>query len=113
MIPARSLVISKKINAEEIKTGKVIIFNDQNNKRVTAHRTVETKEGGYTTRGDANEYQDRYVVQPMDIIGAVIGVFPLGNFVAISLQVVFLVLALIFGMLLKQFLLFIKYGVFR
>jgi len=110
-IPASSLIISKKISYDQVKAGKVIIFNDQNTKRVTAHRVVENKEGNYVTKGDANEYQDRLVVHPVDMIGEVMGVFPLGDFVTVGLQVVFLALALILGMLLKQFLLFLKHGI--
>ena len=110
LIPAGSIVLSTKIAADEIKVGKVILFNDQNNKRVTAHRVMEISEGWYVTKGDANTYQDRYLVNSADVIGAVLAVFPLVDPVIVIVQLTYLALTLVLGILLKRFLLFLKHG---
>lgn len=111
LIPARSLIVSKKISVDEVKEGKVVIFNDENNKRVTAHRVMEIQDGRYITRGDSNTYSDRYLVKSTDILGQVMGIFPIIDPVFIIIQLIFLVLMSALGILLKRFLLFLKHGI--
>lgn len=113
VISAKSLVISKKINVDGVEVGKVIIFNDQENKRITAHRIVAFQEDQYITKGDTNTYKDRYLVKPEDILGQVVVVFPIISLVNIFLQLAFLAPAFTLGVLIRRFLLFlVKYGFF-
>ncbi|MFA5776516.1 MAG: signal peptidase I [Patescibacteria group bacterium] len=111
LIPTRSFIISKKIGVNEVKKEKVIIFNDQNNKRITAHRVVEIQDGRYVTKGDSNTYGDRYLVKSEDILGQVVGIFPIIDSLYLGMHLIFLVLVLALGVLTKRFLLFLKHGI--
>ena len=111
LISTKSLIVSKTISVDKVEKGKVIVFNDQNNKRVTAHRVVEIQDGRYVTKGDANDNKDRYLVKPADILGQVVGIFPMIDPLSVIIQIAFLVLVLALGILLKRFLLFLKHGI--
>lgn len=111
LIPARSLIVSKRISVDDVNKGKVIIFNDQNNKRVTAHRVVEIQDNRYVTKGDGNTYSDRYLVKSEDILGQVVGIFPIIDPLYLGIHLLFLVSVLALGILLKRFLLFLKHGI--
>ena len=110
LIPAGSLVVSKSINFDNVKKGKVIVFNNQDNRRVTTHRVVEIQDGQYVTKGDANSYNDRYLVTPADVMGEVMGVFPTTDPMSTTIQLAFLFLVLGLGILLNRFLLCLKHG---
>jgi len=111
VIPANSFVISKKISAHDVKPGLVIIFSDQNNNRITAHRVVEIQDGRYVTKGDKNTSSDRYLVRSGDVLGQVVGVFPTIDPLYLGTHLLFLVLMLALGVLLKRFLLCLRHGV--
>ncbi len=78
-IPVDSLIIVKRTAAEEIREGDVISFysNDPTlGGAVNTHRFVRiTDENGeitFTTKGDANNIEDRYPVSARDMIGVVV-----------------------------------------
>ena len=110
-IPSKSIIISKIIRTDEIKAGAVIIFNDESNKRVAAHRVVEIREGRYVTKGDANDNKDRCLVKSEDVIGRVVGIFPIVDPLYFGAQLIFLVLMLVLGVLTKRFLLCLKHDI--
>jgi signal peptidase len=70
-IPVGSIVVVKKVNAEDVKVGDVIAFETGESR--TMHRVVEkVVEGGsfyFRTKGDANEDPDPWIVKPQDVLG--------------------------------------------
>jgi signal peptidase I len=110
-IPSGSLVISRGISSASVGVGRVILYKDGHSKRVTAHRIIRYRDGSYLTQGDANTYPDRYLVQPDDILGEVLVVIHFGSFLLCSVQLLFILLAGVLGILMRRFLVFfIKYG---
>lgn len=110
-IPANSVVFSMKVGASEVKEGMILIFNNGDDSRITAHRMVWIQEGKYVTRGDGNEYNDRYLVRSTDILGVVVGVFPVSGPISLVSQLGFLCSVFILGVLTRRFLLCLKYGI--
>lgn len=110
LIPTGSVVLSKKLAGDERTVGSVIVFDDVDNNRITAHRVVEVQADGFVTRGDANEYRDRYLVKPQDIIGRVVGVFPLSSPSSVLFQAIFCLLFLQLGVTHRKFLVFLRHG---
>lgn len=110
VIPTKSIIISKKLAVNQIKPGLAIVFTDQENSRVTAHRVVEQIDGKYITRGDANDYQDRYLVKSADLLGQVVGVIPVMTLPVILLQLLLVALLYFLGVTHRRFLLFLKHG---
>lgn len=107
LIPIRSFVVSYRKGIDTVKLGQVIIFNDRDNKRTTAHRVVNMEKQTYITKGDANTYSDRYVVKSEDVLGRVAAVIPLESILSILTHVIFLVLVFTLGVLTRRFLLFL------
>ncbi len=110
LIPTGSIVFSKVIPSDQVGPGTVLVFNDAENKRITAHRVVEVQADGFVTQGDANRYRDRYLVKPQDIVGRVVGVFPMLGILPVVLQAVFCLLFLHLGVIHRRFLLFLRHG---
>jgi len=110
LIPTKSVVLSTKFAGDKADIGTVLVFNDADNNRITAHRVVEVQTDGFVTQGDANEYRDRYLVKLQDIVGRVVGVFPLSGVLPVLLQVAFCLLFLQLGVIHRKFLVFLKHG---
>jgi signal peptidase I len=104
LIPAGSVILSRKTDSESLSIGKVLVFVDQNTKYITAHRLVEISNGQYTTKGDRNSYADPHPVILQDILGQVIAVVPIVNALSVVLQLLFLVVILLTGATMKIFL---------
>lgn len=58
-----------------IAVGDVITF-DRGSDVSTTHRVVDVVDGAYQTKGDANENVDAWLVQPDQVLGRVVFVFP-------------------------------------
>jgi signal peptidase len=112
LIPAKSVVVSRRVGTDGPRTGAVIIFNSPDNKRVTVHRIIEFTDDRYVTKGDVNNYPDRYLVRSANILGEVIAICPIVGYTAITIQMIYLALTLVLGILLRRFLLFLKHGIF-
>lgn len=110
LIPTGSVVFSKAVPNDQVVAGTVLVFNDAENYRITAHRVVEIQADGFVTQGDANEYRDRYLVKSQDIVGRVVGVFPLPGIFPALLQGAFCLLFLQLGVIHRRFLLFLRHG---
>ena len=75
-INSGDLIITKKVNANEIKEGDVITFFDPegNGSSVVTHRVIKLEfEGdkltGFRTQGDNNDIEDRLTVPAENLIG--------------------------------------------
>lgn len=110
LISVNSLIISKNFQGGDIRVGTVVVFNDKENGRITSHRVNEVTQEGLITKGDANNFKDRYVVKQEDVLGQVIGVIPFTTIWLSALQLVFSILLYFLGVLSRYFLLFLKYG---
>lgn len=78
-IKVGSVVFTKSF--EDYKIGNVITFN-RGNLSIT-HRIAGLKNGGYVTKGDANEAADREIVYKSNVVGRDVFIVPfLGKFVA-------------------------------
>jgi signal peptidase len=77
-IPVGSIVVVKKVNAEDVEVGDVIAF--QTGESGTMHRVVEkvVEDGSFyfRTKGDANEDPDPWIVKPEDVSGALMLTIP-------------------------------------
>lgn len=73
-INVNDLVIYKE--KDNYQVGDVVIFENFGGKSLTTHRIVGIAEDGFITRGDANNTEDLYHVNPVDIFGAVWLVIP-------------------------------------
>jgi len=110
LIPTKSVVLAKKTSGGQVTAGTVLVFSDADNNRITAHRVVEVQTDGFVTQGDANEYRDRYLVKPQDIVGRVVAVFPMSGVLPTLLQVIFCLLLLELGVIHRKFLVFLRHG---
>lgn len=59
---------------EKYEVNDVIMFKQ--GKLPTTHRIVGEQDGGFVTKGDANNTIDRYLVEPNQVIGSVVHCFP-------------------------------------
>ncbi|MGN0322238.1 MAG: signal peptidase I [Oliverpabstia sp.] len=88
-IETDSLILVKGIDPSEIKEDDIISFYSQDPSHggaVNTHRVISVEQDGelwyYTTKGDANQIADKYIVTSNDLIGKVIFTsHPLGLFV--------------------------------
>lgn len=95
-INVNDVLITKKVNKDEIKTGDVITFIK--NGEVITHRITQIDENGeYTTKGDNNNIEDSFTINYDNIEGKHILTIPyLGRIVEIlDNKIVFLIITLI------------------
>lgn len=95
-ISINDVVIAKKVEKKEIKTGDVITFLQ--NGEVITHRITQIDENGdYTTKGDNNNIEDTFKITYENIEGKHILTIPyLGKIVQIlDNKIVFLIITLI------------------
>ena len=64
------VVVIKKVEEVDIKVGDVVTFGKNSSKVFTTHRVYEIVEGGFITKGDANETTDE-MISYSDIQGKV------------------------------------------
>ena len=88
-IETDSLILVRRIDPSEIKEDDIISFYSKDPSHggaVNTHRVVSVEQDGelwyYTTKGDANQIADKYIVTSNELIGKVIFTsHPLGIFV--------------------------------
>ena len=69
-----SVVVTRPVEAEEIKAGDIITFYSPLNERLMRHRVVAAEHGSgwhFQTKGDANEDADPFVVPAENVVGKV------------------------------------------
>jgi len=69
-----SVVVTRPVEAEEIKAGDIITFYSPLNERLVSHRVVAAEHGSgwhFQTKGDANEDADPFVVPAESVVGKV------------------------------------------
>ncbi len=70
-IQTGSIIVARPVN--QYQKGDIITFGKDTKKEIpVTHRIVSEKDGGFITRGDANDVTDTNLVQKKDIIGRVI-----------------------------------------
>lgn len=106
-ISAGDMIFVKETNADEVKKDEIITFQTADRKVVT-HRVVETTPEGFLTKGDNNNVEDNWKVNPDSLIGKVFVILPKAGFVAkfISSKLGFSIFVLL------PFLLFVMIEVF-
>jgi len=77
-IPVGSIVVTQKIDVDNVKAGDIIVF--QRSKSKTLHRVidkiVENDSYYFKTKGDANEDPDPWIVQPEQVQGSLLLTIP-------------------------------------
>ncbi|MGN0493634.1 MAG: signal peptidase I [Acutalibacteraceae bacterium] len=71
-IEVNDLVVIR--SADEYREGNIITFKEGSS--LVTHRIVGEKDGGFITKGDANNAEDSEAVQRDDIVGRVVLVIP-------------------------------------
>lgn len=95
-ININDVIITKKVERDEIKTGDVITFM-QNGEVITHRITQIDANGEYTTKGDNNNIEDTFKIDYENIEGKHVLTIPyLGKVVqALDNKIVFLIITLI------------------
>lgn len=95
-ININDVIITKKVEKDEIKTGDVITFM-QNGEVITHRITQIDANGEYTTKGDNNNIEDTFKIDYENIEGKHVLTIPyLGKVVqALDNKIVFLIITLI------------------
>jgi signal peptidase len=68
------VVVTRPVEAEEIKAGDIITFYSPLNERLMSHRVIAVEHGSgwhFQTKGDANEDADPFVVPAENMVGKV------------------------------------------
>lgn len=75
-IQTGSVVVSRPIAGEEVRSGDVIMFSSPDGHSLTTHRVINVESGKdglhFTTRGDANKGADINAVVPAQIVGIIV-----------------------------------------
>jgi len=69
-----SVVVTRPVEAEEIKAGDIITFYSPLNEKLMSHRVVAVEHGSsfhFQTKGDASEDADPFVVPAENVVGKV------------------------------------------
>lgn len=68
------VVVTRPVEAEDIKVGDTITFYSPLSEQLTSHRVVAVEDGSpfhFQTKGDANEDADPFVVPVQNVVGKV------------------------------------------
>jgi len=79
------VVITRPVEAEEIKAGDIITFYSPLSEKLTSHRVIAAEEGSslhFSTKGDANEDADAFSVPAENVMGKVCFHIPYLGYVA-------------------------------
>lgn len=99
------VIITKKINEDEIKEGDIITFSIKDKEMIT-HRVSKIEKSGnetfYTTRGDNNNVEDKEKITINSIVGKKVLIIPkMGVFIgALENKIILLVVLLVILILL-------------
>lgn len=69
-----AVVITRPVDAEEIKTGDIITFYSPLSEQLTSHRVIAVEQGPsvhFQTKGDANEDADPFTLPAGNVVGKV------------------------------------------
>lgn len=69
-----SVVVTRPVEAEDIKVGDIITFQSPRHEKLTTHRVMTVEAGStlqFQTKGDANEDADPLLVSADDVVGKV------------------------------------------
>jgi len=78
------VVITRPIEAEDIKVGDTITFYSPVSEKLTSHRVVAVEDGSplqFRTKGDANEDADPFIMPAQSVLGKVWLHFPYFGYV--------------------------------
>jgi signal peptidase len=76
-IPVGSVVVIKPVDTETLKIGDIICFRLSESATTTVtHRIINITNEGFTTKGDANEDPDQWIVKKENVIGKAIFTIP-------------------------------------
>jgi signal peptidase len=93
-IPVGSVVVTKPVNPETLKTGDIICFKLSEPTSIT-HRIINITNEGFITKGDANEDPDQWIVKKENVIGKLILTIPyigyIGYFVRTPIGLILLI----------------------
>jgi signal peptidase I len=84
-ISAGDMVFVKNIESSDVKVGEIITFNASDNdigKKLITHRVIRVTDKGFLTKGDNNNVQDNWIVNPADVVGEVSFIIPKAGFIA-------------------------------
>lgn len=94
-IPVGSIVVIKPVDPEALKIGDIICFKLSEPTSIT-HRIFNVTDEGFTTKGDANEDPDQWIVKKENVIGKVILTIPfigyIGYFVRTPIGFILLII---------------------
>jgi signal peptidase len=80
-----AVVITRPVDAEEIKTGDIITFYSPLSEQLTSHRVIAVEQGSslhFSTKGDANKDADPFTLPPENVVGKVCFHIPYFGYVA-------------------------------
>ena len=80
-----AVVITRPVDAEEIKTGDILTFYSPLSEQLTSHRVIAVEQGSslhFSTKGDANEDADPFTLPPENVVGKVCFHIPYLGYVA-------------------------------
>jgi len=79
------VVITRPVQAEDIKVGEIITFYSPLSEKLTSHRVIAVEDGSsfdFRTKGDANEDADPFIVPAQNVVGKVCFHIPYLGYVA-------------------------------
>ena len=68
------VVITRPVEAEDLKVGDIITFNSPLSDELTSHRVIAAEDGSslhFQTKGDANEDADPFILPAENVVGEV------------------------------------------
>jgi len=79
------VVVTRPVEAGDIKVGDIITFHSPLNERLTSHRVIAVEDSSslnFRTKGDANEDADPFVVPAQNLVGKVCFHIPYFGYIA-------------------------------
>ena len=80
-----AVVITRPVDAEEIKVGDILTFYSPLSEQLTSHRVIAVEQGSslhFSTKGDANKDADPFTLPPENVVGKVCFHIPYFGYVA-------------------------------
>jgi signal peptidase len=68
------VVVTRPVEAEEIRIGDIITFHSPLNEKMTSHKVIAVEKGSpfyFRTKGDANEDSDSFEVPAQNVVGKI------------------------------------------
>ena len=80
-----AVVITRPVDAEDIKVGDILTFYSPLSEQLISHRVIAVEQGSslhFSTKGDANEDADPFILPPENVVGKVCFHIPYFGYVA-------------------------------